>query len=91
MEDEFSSGENNISERFVTRIKPTAEKDGSVSIDNWTVKCSESTEVSITETKFNPRNNIVKSSMNDTETAYLIDFKLKTDKNTVKFVIYQKN
>lgn len=91
LEDEFSAGENNISERFVTRIKPTAEKDGSVSIDNWTVKCSESTEVSITETKFNPRNNIVKSSMNDTETAYLIDFKLKTDKNTVKFVIYQKN
>ena len=87
LEDEFSSGENNISERFVTRIKPTVEKDGSVSIDNWTVKCCESTEVSITETEFNPRNNIVKSSMNDTETAYLIDFKLKMYRNIVKFVI----
>ena len=87
LEDEFSGENNEITERFITRIKPIIEKDNCVKIDNWTITCCDSAEVSVIKTEFKPRNNIVKSSMNDTEHAFLIDFKLKKDKNTVKFII----
>ena len=64
------------SPKGLTRIEPSIDKDGSVKIGKWRIVCRNQNEVSIAKTEFNPRNNIVKSTMRDTETAYLITFKL---------------
>lgn len=87
--DEFSDNKCEITERFITRITPCLIKDGCVKIENWVIKCITGCKTFISKCEFNPRNNIVKSSMKDTETAYLIDFKL-TDNNGFAEMIISK-
>ena len=85
--DEFSE---DIRERLVTRIKPQLSGSGSnqyVMIDGRKIKCPEACSIKISEESFRPRNNIVKSSMKDLETAYLIDFILKPNQRCAKIII----
>ena len=82
--DEFEKADGDVAERFVTRIEPRIDKDGSVQIGNWRIVCRNQSDVSIDKVEFNPRNNIAKSSMEDTETAYLITFKLSCDSGIIE-------
>ena len=70
-------------ERFVTRLKPQILNSSTVKIENWHISCNAPCKIEIQEKFFHPRNTIVKSSMKDTERAYLIDFiPIKYNKNT---------
>ena len=82
--DEFEKADGDVAERFVTRIEPRIDKDGSALIGNWRIVCRNQSDVSIAKVEFNPRNNIVKSTMEDTETAYLITFKLCCDSGIIE-------
>lgn len=84
---------NNSSERFVTRIKPQIiNKDGLtyVRIANWDIICENECRIDIYEENFNPRNTIVKSSMKDEETAYLIDFTSKKHEENITVSINRR-
>ena len=84
----------NSTERFVTRIKPQVlNKNGLryVRIANWDIRCEDDCFVNIYEETFKPRNTIVKSSMKDEETAYLIDFTPKEYKDSITISIYRRN
>lgn len=70
IEDCFQGERLQITERFVTRIKPEL-CEGSVRIGPLQLQCDESCEIQISSQEFHPR---ALGDLNPTETAYLIDF-----------------
>lgn len=53
--DEFEKADGDVAERFVMRIGPRIDKDGSVQIGNWRIVCRNQSDGSIAKVEFNPR------------------------------------
>lgn len=62
-----------VTERFVTRIKPEVAGD-TVQIGTYRLCCDTPADIVITNEPFEPRRGICKTDMKRVETAYLIDF-----------------
>ncbi len=86
--DLFQGEIKNITERFVTRIKPEI-RGSMVIIGQMKIKCDKETKISISEENFTPRLSICKMDMKPIETAYFIDFNFNDirDNFTVTFKI----
>lgn len=85
IEDFFEGDQLQITERFVTRVKPEL-CEGGVQIGTLMLKCDESCRIQISGQEFHPR---ALGDLNPTETAYLIDFVFEktTGEKKVKFAI----
>ena len=71
-----------ITERLVTRIRPKVQ-DGVVFIGKARLTVEGAEFLSVSEQTFHPRKNIVSWDMADTDTLYLIDFKVCNDHKCV--------
>lgn len=71
--DTVSGEEIQITERFVTRIKPIVEGNA-VRIGHYRLICDMKADITVSSGQFEPRLNICKMDMEPVETAYLIDF-----------------
>ena len=80
IEDNFEDEKLQITERFVTRIKPEL-CDGSVQIGALRLMCNETCQIQISSQDFHPR---ALGDLNPTETAYLIDFVFEEVANQCK-------
>lgn len=79
-----------ITERFVTRIKPTVEGNA-VRIGQYRLMCDTEAEITVSSERFEPRLNICKMEMESVETAYLIDFRFSATSRVqqLRFTIQQ--
>ena len=87
--DYFDLTINEVTERFVTRIEPRRCGDV-VLIGNWELYCPKAALIQITSVQFKPRNDIIKNSMKDVETAYLIDLCLNDIDRDVEIYLRRK-
>ena len=71
-----------VTERLVTRIKPVVEG-GVVTVEEWEITADGAELDGITEQIFHPRKNIVAWDTADSDTLYLIDFKVKNGEKVI--------
>jgi len=84
--DTFGENNNEIIERLVTRIKPDI-CNGRLMIGKTEIKVEGAEFIGVQSKEFKPRTNIFETEMKETETLYLIDFKVSKHENTVKFYL----
>lgn len=83
MTDVFTGDVHTITERFVTRVPPSVEKEG-VYIGSCLLCCDTEAKITVASETFSPRLSICKMDMQPLETAYLIDFHFAAQKADTK-------
>ena len=75
-----------VTERFITRIKPEVAGDA-VQIGPYRLSCDVPAQITISSETFEPRRGICKTDMEPVETAYLIDFIVTADSEMQKLQV----